>query len=263
MYYQVKVLSRENVAFPIESDYPNVYAALRSLFDKVGIEAYELVEKYVSDAFEAESLEIFIPYLQTFVKRATPQELEQFMNWMTEENWQVLQDSPTKIEPRLMEDAGTYWCLNNIIAEVKPEFVAPIEVLSIKVMVQGNGEDALFTQEDTGKYGEIYPFALRLLMDATAEDKAIGEYELSGPIIRYFEGRKETKLTTVPSDEPYDFDIFVDDAFGIAVAVHVLKEPEENEDGEEWATYEILVHPDWLETDLKTDFETFPYSDYA
>lgn len=263
MYYQVKVLSSEKVTFPNESDYFNIYSALRSLFDKGGKEAYELVEKYVSDAFEAENLETFKPFFSTFAKRATPEELTQFMNWLTEENWTTVQDSPTKIEPRLMEDAGSYWCLNNMIAEAMPDFVSAIEVVSIKVMVKGNGEDALFTQEDTGKYGEIYPFALRLLMDAYAEDKPIGEYELSGPIVRYFEERKETGLKTVPSDEAYDFDVFVDDAFGIAMAVHVLEEPEENEDGEEWATYEILVHPDWLESELKSDFETYPYSDYA
>ncbi len=262
MYYQVKVLSRESVSFPAASDYSNIMNAIGGLFEKAGFEAYELVEKYVFDAFEAETLEVFRQNLQTFAKRADEAELKQLMDWLTEESWQVLHQSPTQVEPRLMEDAGTYWCLNNIMAEAKPDLFPLIEVLSIKVAVRGNGEDALFTQEDTGKYGEIYPFALRLLMDGSAAEGSIGSYELAGPIVRYFETRKQTGLQAVASDEAYDFDVHVDDAFGIAVAVHVLKEPEENEDGEEWATYEILVHPDWLEADLKTDFETYPYSDY-
>ena len=162
-----------------------------------------------------------------------------------------------------MSNAAAYWYINNIFAETLPELVPSMEILSIKVKVIGNGEDALVNEEDTGKYGEIYPFVTRLLMDASCSTGKIGSYELSGPMIEYFEKQKGSTLSAVPSDQPYDFDTFVDDTTGIIWSANILQEPENNEDGEEEAIYEIMVHPDWLGKDLSTKFETYPFSDYA
>ena len=166
------------------------------------------------------------------------------------------------MDSEAMENSAAYWFLNNIIAHTVPEIVAPIEAICLKVQVFGNNEYALLGNDDTGKYGEIYPFAARLLMDAYSSKGPIGSYELSGPIVEYFERLKGTKKKSVPSDEAYDFEDFVDDTGGIVLSASVLKDPEDS-DEEEVAVYEIIVHPAWLGKEIPTDFETFPYSDFA
>jgi hypothetical protein len=264
MYYRVKILSKEAVRFPPKREYDNINAELGLLFEDAGIAAYDLVEKYVPDAFESEDLEDFMQNLQLFAKRAEPDEVHFFMALLTDGNWDQLKKSPRFLSPDVMENSAAYWFLHNILAVSAPKLVSPIDALCLKVQVLGNGEDELLTKDDTGKYGEIYPFATRLLMDASAPKKEIGDYELKGPIVEYFEGMKGTKLKSVPSDEAYDFDKFVDDTGGIVWSASVLRDPvEDAEEGEEMAIYEILVHPDWLGAEIKTDFETFPYSDYA
>jgi hypothetical protein len=72
---------------------------------------------------------------------------------------------------------------------------------------------------------------------------------------------KGTKRNSVPSNEPYDFEDFVDDTGGIVLSASVIKDPEDS-DEEEFAVYEIIVHPAWLGKEIPTDFETYPYSDY-
>lgn len=263
MYYRVKILSKEPVRFPAKSEYDNVNTALGLLFEAAGDEAYDLVEKYVTDAFEPETLEEFIQNLQTFAKRAESEEVLFLLALLTDGHWEQLKKSPRHIDPEVMADTAAFWYINNILAETVPNLVSPIEIFSIKVQVIGNGEDALLNEEDTGKYGEIYPFVARLLMDATCSKGKIGDYELSGPIVEYFEKLKGSKLKSVPSDEAYDFDTFVDDTTGIVWSANILQEPEDNEKGEEVAIYEMMVHPDWLGSELQSDFETYPYSDYA
>jgi hypothetical protein len=264
MYYRVKILSKEPVRFPSKKEYENINAALGLLFENAGDEAYDLVEKYVTDAFEYETLEEFIQNLHTFAKRAEKNELLHLMSLLTEGHWEQLSKSPTLLDSEQMEHAASYWFLNNIIAVAVPQLVKPIEALSMKVQVWGNGEDALLTVEDTGKYGEIYPFAARLMMDATSSKGKIGSYELNGPILEYFEKLKGSGLITSPSDDAYDFDEFVDDTGGIIWSASVLRDPvEDAEDGEDLAIYEILVHPDWLGNNISIDFETYPYSDFS
>lgn len=263
MYYRVKILSKEPVRFPAKSEYENVNTALGLLFEAAGDESYDLIEKYVIDAFETETLEEFIQNLQTFAKRAETEEVLLLLALLTDGHWEQLKKSPRHIAPEVMSNAAAYWYINNIIAETLPELVPTMEILSIKVQVIGNGEDPLVNEEDTGKYGEIYPFVARLLMDATCSTGKIGNYELSGPMVEYFEKRKGSKLSSLPSDEPYDFDTFVDDTTGIIWSANILQEPEDNEDGEEEAIYEMMVHPDWLGKELRSDFETYPYSDFA
>jgi hypothetical protein len=262
MFYRVKILSQEVLRFPNKREYENIITELGLLFEDAGQKAYDLVEKYLTDAFEYEDPEEFILNLQTFAKRALPDEVKFFMALMTENNWEQLQKSPRLMDPEVMENSAAYWFLNNIISVSEPDIVKPIDALCIKVQVFGNGEDALLGTEDTGKYGELYPFAVRLLMDAVSSTGKVGAYELSGPIVEYFEKMKATKLKSVPSNEAYDFDKFVDDCGGIVWSASVIKDPEDAEDGEDVAIYEILVHPDWLGKEIPSDFETFPYSDY-
>ncbi len=264
MYYRVKILSKEPILFPAKSEYENVNIALGLLFESAGDKAYDLVEKYVIDAFETESLEEFIHNLHTFAKRAEPEEVQFLLALLSNGNWEQLKKSPRHIPTDAMEEAAAFWYINNILAEAVPQIINPIEILSIKVQVFGNEEDPLLTNEDTGKYGEIYPFAARLLMDATSsKGKKIGEYQLSGPTVEYFEKLKGSKLKAVPSDEPYDFESFVDDCSGVVWSANVLQDPEDNEEGEEYGMYQIMIHPDWLGTDICSDFETYPFSDYS
>jgi hypothetical protein len=263
MYYRVKILSKEPVRFPAKSEYDNVNTALGLLFEAAGDKSYDLIKKYVTDAFEPETLEEFIQNLQTFAKRAETEEVLLLLTLLTDGHWEQLKKSPRDMAPEVMSHSAAYWYINNIFAETLPELIPAMEILSIKVQVIGNGEDPLVNEEDTGKYGEIYPFAARLLMDASASTGKIGSYKLSGPMVEFFEKRKGSELKSLPSDEPYDFDTFVDDTTGIIWSANILQEPEDNEDGEEEAIYEIMVHPDWLGKDLPTRFETFPFSDYA
>jgi len=264
MYYRVKILSKESVKFPSKVEFETVHTGISLLFENAGEEAYDLVEKYVTDAFECDALENFIQNLHTFAKRAEPNEIYFLLALLTDGNWEQLKKSPRFLKPEIMEKAAIYWCLNNIFAQVVPNLVKPIEALSLKVQVLGNGEDALLSKEDTGKYGEIYPFAARLLMDAVSFKGQMGAYQLSGPIVEYFEGLKGTKIKTVPSEDAYDFDKFVDDTGGIVWSASVLRDPEEDvTEGQEMAIYEILVHPNWLQAELNSDFETYPYSYYA
>lgn len=264
MYYRVKILSKESVKFPSKVEFETINTAINLLFENAGEEAYDLVEKYVTDAFECETLEEFMQNLHTFAKRAEPNEVYFLLALLTDGNWEQLKKSPRFLNPEIMESAAAFWCLNNIFAQAVPTLVKPIEALALKVQVLGNGEDALLTKADTGKYGEIYPFATRLLMDAGSFKGQMGAYQLAGPIVEYFEGLKGTKIKAVPSEEPYDFDKFVDDTGGIVWSSIVLRDPEDDaEEGEEMAIYEILVHPDWIGAELNSDFETYPYSDYA
>ncbi len=264
MNYRVKILTMETVRFPAKREYEYILAELGLLFENAGQEAYNLIEKYVIDAFEYDIPEDFIQNLQTFAKRAEPNEVKFLMAILSNGHWEDFIKSPKLIAPEAMEASSAFWFIHNILAEAVPQIMEPIDALSIKTQVLGNGDDALFGTEDTGKYGEIYPFAARLLMDAVSSSGyKIGKYDLQGPIVEYFENLKGTKLKTVPSDEPYDFDKFVDDTGGIVWSASVIQDPEDSDDGEETAIYEILVHPDWLGREIPSDFETFPYSDYA
>jgi hypothetical protein len=261
MYYRVKILSERKQRFPAKSEYEYIINELGLLFEDAGEKAYDLVEKYVPDAFEYEDPEEFMQNLQTFAKRAEPNEVQFMMAILTEGNWEQLHNSPTKMDSDAMKNSAAYWFLNNIIANTVPEIVPPIDAICLKVQVYGNNEYALLGNEDTGKYGEIYPFAARLIMDAYSAKGPIGSYELCGPLVEYFEGLKGTKQKSVASNEPFDFDDFVDDTAGIILSASVLKDPEDSDD-EEVAIYEIIVHPAWLGKEIPSDFETFPYSDY-
>ncbi len=262
MYYRVKILSERKQHFPAKSEYEYIINELGLLFEDAGENAYNLVEKYVTDAFEYEDPEEFIQNLQTFAKRAEANEVQFLMALLTDGNWEQLQSSPTLMDSDAMENSAAYWFLNNIIAQTVPQIVPPIEAICLKVQVYGNNEYALLGKEDTGKYGEIYPFAARLLMDAYSSKGPIGTYELNGPIVEYFEKLKGTKRKSVLSTEAYDFEDFVDDSGGIVLSASVLKDPEDSDD-EEVAVYEIIVHPAWIGKEIPSDFETFPYSDYS
>lgn len=262
MYYRVKILSEKKQLFPAKSQYEYIINELGLLFEDAGEKAYDLVEKYVTDAFEYDDPEEFMQNLQTFAKRAEPGEVHFLMALLSDGNWEQLHKSPTSMDSDAMENSAAYWFLNNIIAQTVPKIVPPIEAICLKVQVYGNNDYALLGNEDTGKYGEIYPFAARLLMDAVSTKGPIGSYQLRGPIVEYFEKLKGTKKNTVPSDEPYDFEDFVDDTGGIVLSASVLKDPEDS-DEEEVAVYEIIVHPAWIDKEISSDFETFPYSDYS
>lgn len=263
MYYQVKLVAKEKVRFPAKSYHITVHQALRTLFDIGGEETYLLIEKYVRDAFEAEDLEELTGFLNTFAKRAEPEEIKHLMEMVTEDHWSEFVESPTKLNRLVMEHASAYWYLNNIFADAIPEQLSPIDVWALEVKITAEGDEyPLFTQEDTRKYGEIYPFATRLIMDATSGEGEIGEYELKGPIVEYFEGLKKTKKKAVPSDEPYDYREWVDDVEGVVWAAEVIQEPETNDDGEEEAVYRFLVHPEWVSGDFKSEFKTYAFSEY-
>jgi hypothetical protein len=261
MYYRVKILSEAKQRFPAKREYEYINNELGLLFEDAGEQAYELIEKYVTDAFEYEDSEEFMQNLQTFAKRAEQKEIQFLMAILTNGNWEQLQKSPTLMDSEAMENSAAYWFLNNILAQTVPNIVEPIDAICLKVQVYGNSEYALLGKEDTGKYGEIYPFAARLLMDAYSSNGPIGNYQLCGPIVEYFERLKGTKRNSVPSNEPYDFEDFVDDTGGIVLSASVIKDPEDS-DEEEFAVYEIIVHPAWLGKEIPTDFETYPYSDY-
>ena len=96
MYYRVKILSKDPVLFPSKSEYDNVNTALGLLFEVAGDEAYDLVEKYVTDAFETESLEEFIQNLQTFAKRAESEEVQFLLALLTDGHWEQLKKSPSE-----------------------------------------------------------------------------------------------------------------------------------------------------------------------
>jgi hypothetical protein len=261
MYYRVKILSETKQRFPAKTEYEYINNELGLLFEDAGEKAYDLIEKYVTDAFEYDDPEEFMQNLQTFAKRAEVNEVKFLMAILTDSNWEQLQKSPTLMDSDAMENSAAYWFLNNIISQTVPNIVSPIEAICLKVQVFGNNEYALLGKEDCGKYGEIYPFTARLLMDAYSSKGAIGTYELCGPIVEYFENLKGSKKKSVPSDEAYDFEDFVDDTGGIVLSASVLKDPEDSDD-EEVAVYEIIVHPAWLGKEIPSDFETFPYSDY-
>lgn len=263
MYFRVKILSKDFVRFPSKSEFENFNSEIGLLFEDAGVKAYDLVEKYVKKAFEYNDVEEFIQNLQTFAKRAHKYEVVELLNLLTSSNWESFVADPRKLDSDLMENASAYWFVNNIFAEIISDVVQPIEALSLSVQVFGNGEDQLVNKEDTGKYGEIYPFSARLLMDAVSSNNKIGQYQLTGPIVDYFENLKGNPNHSLNSDEAFDFDAYPDHIYGIVWSATVKRDPiDDADDGEELAVYEIIVHPIWLGKDIKSNFETYPYSDY-
>ncbi len=262
MYYKVKLLGKEPVRFPDKSEFDAFNAQLTLLFEDAGDETYDLIEKYVSEAFEYENTEEFIQNLQTFARRANKNEIIYLLEKLTEGNITKFSDCPAQLDKEFIEKARVYWFLNNIFSDVRSDIVKNIDAIKYKFELIGNDEDALLTSDDTATYGEIYPFATRLFMDATNSNGKIGSYQLKGPLVDYFEQLKSTGLNHLSSSATYDFDEFVDDTAGIIWTAKVTQEPEEDENGQEKAVYEFIIHSSWLHGEVKTEFNTFPYSDY-
>ncbi|AFC23375.1 hypothetical protein [Saprospira grandis] len=265
MYYRLSLLAEDRIEMPGPSHFIDANAAVLRLFETAEDNVvYEMVEKYVRDAFDTEDFELLVQNIQTFAKRSDQDEFERLMQLLADDHWKTIQEKGFQALPaEATENASGYWYLTNIMGGARPDRVQPKEALRIQFEVEGNGEDPLFTADDTGRYGDLYPFAVRALLDASAAEGKIGDYELTGPLVTYFEKLKESEKTALPSNEPFDFGSFGDDAYGVVFGAQLIHGPADNADGVETAIYEFIVDPNWLAGPLKKECQTYAFSEFG